>query len=215
MSGILTNKERAKKLDNINTNISIVSDDELPDILSIINKAMNKKIKDKCDLTRFEIIQLIEKNIKYCNDRDINQIEAIIFREEETEEEILERVALEVTNKFLKVLGKPKIDTLCDFVLTRDEFMKDDVAKVIEDDMKYIFENGFDKKKCKGYKSKVIHKHASIFRGMLKQLNYALIHKTKFKTKNYVKTPYTMYYISKTEKGSDRDTDQDADKDSD
>ena len=195
MSGILSNKERANKLANINTNISIVPDDDLPDILSIINKAMNKTIKDKSTLTRFEIIQSIEKNIKYCNDRDINQIEAIIFREEETEEEILKRVALEIVNKCLKVLGKPKIDTLCDFALTRDDFISDEVAKVFEDDMDYIFENGYDKKKCKVYKNDIIHKHTSIFRGMLKQINHALIHKTKFKTKNYVKTPYTMYYI--------------------
>jgi hypothetical protein len=199
MSRILTLKERTEKIANINSNISVVPDDVLPDILIIINNAMNRKQKDNDDnLTRFDMIQSIEKNIKYCKDRDINEIENIIFNKEESTENKMLRITLEIVNKVLEVNDKPKISDLCDFKLTRDEFLRDEVIKIFDDNKKYIYDNGFDKKKCKAYQSKIVHKHVSVFRGMLKQIDYVLVYKTKFKTSNYVKTPYTMYYISKT-----------------
>lgn len=194
-------KKRTEKITNINDNLANVPDDYLPEVLKIINKAIKRKIKDSENVTRYDMMQFIEKNLRYCNDDDIENIEVIILKNEiaETRDEKFTRITLEIVNKLLKAIDKPKINDLCDFKLSRDNFLCDAVIKVFDDNKTYIFENEFDKKKCKAYQSKIVHKHVSIFRGMLKQANYILISKTKFKTCNYVKTPYTMYYINKNQ----------------
>ena len=190
-------KKRTEKITNIVDNLTNVPDDHLPEILKIVNNAIKNK-ENRDEDTRYDMIQFIEKNLRYCVDDDINRIEDTILKKEvESKDEKFTRIILEIINKSLKAINKPKINDICDFKMTRDDFLSDGVVKVFNDNKKYIFENEFNKKKCKAYQSKIVYKHVSIFRGMLKQANYTMISKTKFKTNNYVKTPYTMYYINK------------------
>lgn len=190
-------KKRTEKITNIVDNLTNVPDDHLPEILKIVIKATKNK-ENRDEETRYDMIQFIEKNLRYCIDDDINRIEDTILKKDvESKDEKFTRIILDIINKSLRAIDKPKIHDICDFKMTRDDFLSDGVVKVFNDNKKYIFENEFDKKKCKAYQSKIVYKHVSIFRGMLKQANYIMISKTKFKTNNYVKTPYTMYYINK------------------
>lgn len=203
MSSVLTIKKRKDRINDINDNLTVIPDNILDDVFKIVSNAVNikKRTKDGAETIRFYKIQFIENNLRYVTDEDIIEIADLIINTEyeESQQGKMERVALEIVNKLLEVKEKPQIDNLCDFKMSRDEILSDECRDVINENKQYIFESGFSKSECKVYQTKIINKHFSLFKGMINQVKgYVLCSKTKIKTQNYERTPYTGYYIDKT-----------------
>ena len=199
MDAVLTIADRSNKINIITESLINIPDPILPDILKLVLASIKKKKKDIEDLSRFEKLQLIEKNLKYCDDPNIILIEHYITNKEleETKIEKLNRVMLEISNKLLEANGKPKIHEIKDFKMTRDQMLSDESKGVINENKNYIFEEGgFSKIVCKVGQTHTTHKHFSLFKGMVNQIEgYSLQSKLKFKTKNHERTSYTEYYV--------------------
>ncbi|VBB17543.1 hypothetical protein YASMINEVIRUS_5 [Yasminevirus sp. GU-2018] len=196
----LTIKERAGKISTIKENISNIPDDILSDVYKIVCDTINKKKKAKDVPSRFEQVQCVENNLRYVDDEHITEIENLIVAKEheETQQETMKRVALEIANKLLEAKEKPQINNLCDFKITRDEFLSDECKNVIDENKEYIFKNGFSKGECKVGQSGTKYKHLSLFKGMIGQIEgHSLQSKLRFKTCNYERESFTEYYIIK------------------
>lgn len=115
----------------------------------------------------------------------------------ETKQDRMKRIALEILNKILVEFGHKEINELCEFVeIKRDELIDDKCLKIINDNMKYIFKNGFNKTECNVYQ-KIKYLQLSILKGMMKQIGYVLNSRNKKKMINGISSIHTVYYVHK------------------
>jgi hypothetical protein len=159
----------------------------------------NKRIEKALRISR---VKFIADNIKYYDDKTIDFIEKVL-RESLSQKQYSKdkklRIALEITNQILKKFGKEPIYDLCEFVgFTRENMLSEECKKVIEDNRKYIFDNGFNKGKCGVYQKKALaNPHFSIFKGVINQAGYELCSKSKNTAVKKVRTVFTIYHIRK------------------
>lgn len=200
MTDQLIDNKRGTKVKYICDNIMLLRDDSLNEMhpkLFVSTESNEKEEKNSV-----EIAKLIANNISYFNDNMIEYIEKNIKKslsKKENPNEKKLRIALEITNKILKKHDLPPIYDLCEFKdFSREKMLCDECKNVINDNKKYIFDNGFDKIKCGAYQKTQENQHFSIFKGILSQVGHKLCSKTRNSYATGTRLVKTFYYIKKT-----------------
>jgi hypothetical protein len=195
---------RKKKLQYIKDNIDFLQDKYIDSIYEKLCINIPNKIKTK-DLKRVDKMKHIEINLKYLEDDMMETINQIIIKNlvyEETVEEKKKRIVLDLINKILTIIGHTEIHDLEDFIdIRRDDILSDKVKNIIDENRDYIFEtNGFDKAGCMIYQKNLKNPHFSIIKGILNEVGFEMIAKSKADYINKKKIAYRDYYIKKIEK---------------
>jgi hypothetical protein len=190
---------RKNKRIYISTNLKDMTDKQLNNICELIGDITEEKI-DKLS-NRRKFVKYIEDNLKNMDDGDITKIKDVVATYmivEETDEDKMKRVTLEIINKMLRVLKEKEIENLENFpTIRRDDILCDECKNVMEENYDYIFKNGFNKTECMVYQKKVKNVHFSILRAMLKKIGYHLRPLHKSTRNNGEKIQYTAYDIVK------------------
>ena len=194
---------RKKKLQYIKDNIDFLQDKYIDSIYEKICINIPNKLKN--DLKRVDKMKHIEPNLKYLEDDMMEIVNQIIKKNliyEETDEEKKKRVVLDLINKILSVIGHTEIHDLEDFIdIRRDDILSDKVKNIIDENKDYIFEtNGFNKAECMVYQKNLKNPHFSVIKGILNEIGFEMIAKSKADYINKKKIPYRDYYIKKIEK---------------
>jgi len=192
--------QRKNKIDYIKGAIIDILDKDIKKIYELMRTSLDNPEEEKYE-TRQRMMMYIKNNICYVDEKNLEIIKKAItecLNPMETREEKLMRIALEIVNKTLELMGHRKIVDLTQFTdIRRDELLDDKYLNLFNENQKYIFENGFDKTECKIYQKKVRHTHISILKGMLKQIGYKLCSKNHRKMIKGEYDMYTTYSIQK------------------
>ena len=190
---------RKNMIKYIKDNITEVSDTDITSIYGIIINEMKTDTTE--NINRFNKIVFIEKNLQYMEILQLKDIEKIIIKSltyEESQEEKMQKIVLEIVNKILIEMGKKEINNLCDFVDVRRDIMMDTKYKnIFESNSDYIFKNGFSKMECGVYQKIIKNPQISILKGMLKKIGYELCSKHRSSKTNNERETYTVYHIQK------------------
>ena len=185
---------RKTKIKYIKDNLGDVEDEDIDKIYDNMVKLMKDNIKDKNKLDRVDKMKYILKNLMFINSDNINVIKEIGEKSIEcieSDEEKKHRIVLEIINKVLEAMQHNKIKNLCDFVdIKREYIFSDKVKKVIENNKKYIRDNGF---------KKLSIPHFSIIKEIIQEIGYEIVPRIKSHTVNNKKKVYTVYTIIKSE----------------
>jgi hypothetical protein len=171
--------------------------------INMIYDKINIYVPTKKNLSdRIDKIKYIENSIKYIKKNDLNEIKLMVEKSLiyiESIEEKKHRIVLEILNKMLDVMGKNKIKDLIEFIdIKRERIIDNDIKKIIQDNIEYIFNNGFNKSECMLYQKHLKNQHLSILKGIIKEIGYELISKNKTKHIDKKKTMITEYSIQKS-----------------
>ena len=179
-------------------NIIDINEKQLTKLYEIISDLMHTE-KDVLD--RQHMLSYVENNLKYVEGNDLIVIKDMVagfVANEESDEDKMKRVTLEIINKILRAIGKKEINELEEFVdIPREDILSDSCKNVMDDNKDYIFENGFNKTECMLYQTKIKVKHLSILKAMLKKIGYKLHSIHSGRRINGKKKPYTTYTITK------------------
>ena len=192
-------KTRKNKTVYIIDNIANITDSQLT---KLYDKVIDVTHKDTCDdFDRVQMLEFIEKNLRYVNDECLLIIDDMVANFiicEESDEEKKYRIVLEVINKILEVLKIKRINELCEFDhVERKLLLCEDCKRVVNENLKYILENGFSKHGCMLYSKNIKDPHLSVIKGMLKQIGYKLQPNRRSKMKNRERIIYIDYSIVK------------------
>jgi hypothetical protein len=192
---------RKETINYVKNNIENIPDEDIINLYRKIINIVNININDNT-IDRIAQINCIENNLKYMNNENLNEIKNTIetcLTREESQNDKMKRIALELINKLLVAMGKPLISDLCEFTnVYREEIIKEKYKDIINNNLKYIFQNGYSKHTCMIYQKKSIKNyHLSVLKGMLKTIGYELLPKKKNKTINGEKIVLTFYCIQK------------------
>jgi hypothetical protein len=198
-------KIRKHIIDYIKNNLVNVNDGAVVKIhdrvASVIKDNMDKPDDKNNQLTRYEQIIGIENNLKYMTKQDLEDIKSLIIDgsvDEETKEEKMLRVTLEIINKLFAEMGRKEVRDLCEAIdIQRSVILKEQYKNIVIDNLKYIFDNGFSKSECMIYQKAVKTPHMSVLKGMLKSIGYEFRSKQTHRTINGVRTEDTFYSIKK------------------
>jgi carboxylesterase type B len=209
----MTELSRVDKLKDINLALANASDDQITEIYNIFvkdvkckNKKVNRRLMIEHILENMHMVT--DKSINaihdYANDNNLIDERGVYYVKaikKITHNRVVnkEDVALDVINDILEVIGENKIEKLEDFQnIMRDELIKDECKKVIENHEKYIFT--YFKKADLGYyqKARLSTYVLSVLKGMIKNLDgYDLISKNH-KNKKGTTANFTTYSIETT-----------------
>jgi hypothetical protein len=180
--------------------INYLSDESLDKM----HRQLCQDIEDGYDnMKRPKKTKYIQQNIKMLDDDTIKLYRKIINDaiSVENTKNIMNDVALKIINQLLKKMNRDEIIDFVEFKnIRRDELLNKNCKDVINENLKYIFDNGFDKKKCGyyGLNSQTLkNSHLSIIKGMLKEIGYKLASKTLCRSINGEKIFYCSYKIKK------------------
>jgi hypothetical protein len=200
-------KIRKELVDYIKDNLINASEDAVSKIYTKIYDVLNSdknyvsdQTSDNDEFSRYKCVSSIENNLKYMKKEDLEYIEKIINGSaiKESQEEKMKSVALEIINKILVEMGKEEIQDLCEFIdVRREELIKDKYSGIINDNLKYVFNNGFLRSECMVYQKTIKYRHLSIMKGMLKSVGHELCSKRTHRTINNIRVEDTFYSIKK------------------
>lgn len=168
--------DRDELITHIKNNIRRISDAILSDVYKHMYISMNQGQVDNSSIQRRDKIIYVENNIEFIEDNDLMsayKIMTIPFIE--TPEDKKYNVVLDLFNKILNAVEKPSIKTLIEFTDFPRDLMISDVCKnIVDQNMNFIFENGFTRSECKTYCKVVKNPHITILRAILKKIGYDL-----------------------------------------
>lgn len=196
---------RKKTIDSIKKYIIDLPNNDINELYTSLTEAV--EIPDtKENNTRQKKILCVINNLHFVDDDDLNKFNQLIQSslnvvvDVESKEGKMKRVALEIINKILDLNNMKHINDLCDFVdIRRDILVDEKCAELLNENKKYIFDNGFNKQECKNYQTNLKHSQLSLLKGMLKQIGYNLCSKNHKKMVNYVSQNFTSYTIKEKE----------------
>jgi len=206
----MESKIRKDLVNYVKENLVNANKDAVSKIYIKINDILNREENNDSDLannnsndiSRYKQITTIENNLKYTSEEELEDINKILNNSaiKESQEDKMIRVALEVINNILVEMNKNKIQDLCEFVdVQREELTKDKYKQIINDNLEYIFSNGFMRSDCMVYQKTIKFPHLSIMKGVLNSIGYELCSKRTNRTINKVKVEDTFYCIKKKE----------------
>jgi hypothetical protein len=204
----MESKIRKDLVNYVKENLVNANGTAISKIYTKINDILNREENNDSDLassnsndiSRYKQITTIENNLKYTNEEELEDINKILNNSaiKESQEDKMIRVALEVVNNILVEMNKNKIQDLCEFVdVQREELTKDKYKQIINDNLEYIFSNGFTRSECMVYQKTIKYPHLSIMKGVLNSIGYELCSKRTNRTINDIKIEDTFYCIKK------------------
>jgi hypothetical protein len=181
---------RIKYIDNTTENNS--SNDTSESCTEITNEKIHK----------IEMLKYIKKKLEYMDNENLQAIQSLIEKNLSNNDNKyfkMEKIVLEIINKILMVMGEKQIYDLSDCIkLSRDELIKDKYKNIIDENLSYLFQNGFSKYTCMYYQKKSIkYYHLSVIKNILKTVGYMLVPKQKNRAANEEKSIITYYTIKK------------------
>jgi len=196
----MNNNSRKTMTDYIKNNMIDFSDENVNSVYNVLKDVI--EIGDQEEhCSRQKKMLIIFSNLQYVDERNLLKIYKDvknILNPTETKEEKMKRIALDIINKILILMGLNKVDDLCNFInIRRDELLDEKYAKLLDDNKEYIFNNGFSKYECQFYQKKVRNIHISMLKGMLKQIGYTLCSKNHKKMVKGEFLTHTTYSIQK------------------
>jgi len=197
MNNILNREE---SIANVKTRIRRITGPIFDDIYDNIRISMNQKHKDS-EMSRRDKIIYIEENIEFVDDEQLVPINKLMSLSlVETLDKKRVRVALETINKILEAHEKPPINDLCDFSNFPRKLLTGELCKnVFNQNLDYVFANGFGKTECKNYNKTVVNPHISLLRTILKKSGYDLCGKNKVTGTGEDRSIDTHYSIRKNQ----------------
>lgn len=192
---------RKDMISYIEDNIGNASDKDITELYNKMSEIVTTKITDNV-LNRVNQTIYIESNLKYMNTDNLYYIKNVIVNSlssEESKDDKMKKITLEIINKLLIEMKRKPIIDLCDFTdVYRDEIIKDKYKNIIDENLEYILENGFTKQACMLRQKKVTkHYHLSVLKGMLKSIGYVLQPKIKNKSVDNERKILTFYSVEK------------------
>lgn len=197
---------RKNLIEYIKNNIRVVSDSDIEKIYEKVCDHSDPEFsKNK---TRRNKIIFIENNLDFTEEKsliDIKKIMKVSLISNESQEDKMKRVTLEIFNKILVELKKPEIDDLCDFVkIPRKTLVGETYKNIVNENMKYIFENGFNKTEFAPYIKTLKSPHIAFLRDMLKKIGYDMPGKNRTVYAEDNKHTETFYSIQKHNVGNEK-----------
>jgi len=188
---------RKNLIEYIKNNIRVISDSDIDKIY--------EKVCDRSDpefgknKTRRNKIIFIENNLDFAEEKNLIEVKKIMKVSlicDESQEDKMKRVTLELFNKILVEMEKPEIDDLCDFVkIPRKTLIGETYKNIVNENMKYVFENGFIKTEFAPYLKSLKSPHIAFLRDMLKKIGYDMPGKNRTVYTGEKKRTETFYSI--------------------
>jgi len=183
---------RARRVDYIKANLINMSDDVISKIFNVtetiiddVTSEFDRKHDNDKQLARYHKTMFILINLKHMSRKDLEDVERIVIENapcEETEENRMHRIALEIMNKIMVVMEREPVDDLCKIDdIDEDELNLIEYKDIIDEYQKYIFD-GFPKVNFMADEVTNKYQHMTVIREMLNAVGYDLCSKNVGKT---------------------------------
>ena len=178
---------RARRVDYIKANLINMSDDVISKIFNVtetiiddVTSEFDRKHDNDKQLARYHKTMFILINLKHMSRKDLEDVERIVIENapcEETEENRMHRIALEIMNKIMVVMEREPVDDLCKIDdIDEDELNLIEYKDIIDEYQKYIFD-GFPKVNFTADEVTNKYQHMTVIREMLNAVGYDLCSK--------------------------------------
>ena len=192
---------RKNMIDYIKNNIRVMGDAEIEKIYNLAHDTL--KTQNDENMTRRDKIIYVENNLEFIDEHGISDIKKLIIVAlicNETQGEKMNRIGLEIINKILVSIEKPEITDVSNFSKISRKSLKSELCKnIINENMNYIFENGFNKVEFAPYLKSLKSPQIAFLRAMLKQIGYEMQGKNRTVYSGDTKHTETFYFLQKCE----------------